>query len=485
MAIKQQFRVPNQRERGLVFYFMTKLLTVKTKRIPQCCFFLSVGVFFVMLVGCSSPALDDATANEEEVSIDPSDRLPQVFIDTKGIAIPDEPKIDATFLIERQDSVVFNGNIGIEIRGQSSQMFPKKQYGFETRDANNEDVDVSLLSLPEEEDWILHAPYSDKSLIRNALIYDLSRAIGRYSSRLHFVELTLNESFDGLYLLMEKLKRDKNRIDINKLKKSEIEGEDLTGGYIIKIDKETAYTEGNSFASLYPPNASINNQKVYFLFDTPDAEDLTPEQRNYITTYVGDFEKALASEAFTDPAIGYAPFIDSDSFVDFFLLNELANNVDGYRLSTWILKDKNKPIEMGPIWDFNLAFGNADYCEGGASDVWAYQFNERCPEDRWQIPFWWDRLLMDPAFRDKVKSRWQALRIAEFGESDIFRRIDDYVLLFEASGSRRGNFNRWPVLGTYVWPNNFVGSTHQEEIAYLKGWISNRLAWLDENIENL
>ena len=136
--------------------------------------------------------------------------------------------------------MTYEGFIGIEIRGQSSQMFPKKQYGFETRDSENEDLDVSLLGLPEEEDWILHAPYSDKSLIRNALIYDLSRDIGRYSSRLVFVELILNNIYDGLYILMEKLKRDKYRIDINKLKSSENEGEDLTGGYILKLDKEIA-----------------------------------------------------------------------------------------------------------------------------------------------------------------------------------------------------------------------------------------------------
>jgi hypothetical protein len=183
-------------------------------------------VFVLILLGSCSDSEDtvDTTA-AQIVEIPVADKLPQVFVNTNGQEIPDEPKIIAEMSIENKGELTYEGFIGIEIRGQSSQMFPKKQYGFETRDSENEDLDVSLLGLPEEEDWILHAPYSDKSLIRNALIYDLSRDIGRYSSRLVFVELILNNIYDGLYILMEKLKRDKYRIDINKLKSSENEGE--------------------------------------------------------------------------------------------------------------------------------------------------------------------------------------------------------------------------------------------------------------------
>lgn len=169
----------------------------------------------------------------------------------------------------------------------------------------------------------------------------------------------------------------------------------------------------------------------------------------------------------------------------FFLLNELSNNVDGFRLSTWVVKDKNKPLSMGPIWDFNLAFGNADYCRGGDYNVWAYRFNERCPGDQWQIPFWWHRLLEDPAWLSQVQDRWNDLRGAEFSETEIHRRIDEYVTLLTASGGSKSNFTRWQVLNEYVWPNNYVGGTYEMEIFYLKEWISNRLQWLDENIMNL
>jgi len=424
-----------------------------------------------------------AIINEGEIPIE--NKLPQVYIETNGAAIPDEPKIKAEILIENKGEKNYEGLIGIEIRGQSSQMFPKKQYGFETRNSDEDGIDVALLDLPEEEDWILHAPYSDKSLIRNALIYDLSRDIGRYASRLVFVELILNNSFDGLYILMEKLKRDSHRIDINKLKTDENEGEDLTGGYIVKIDKENDYNEVNSFSSAIAPPNSTSNQQIRFVYDTPKEDEITEQQREYIKSYFESFENALLSENFTDSENGYLKYIDVESFIDFFILNELSNNVDGYRLSTWLVKDKNKPLSIGPIWDFNLAFGNANYCGGEQFDVWAYKFNQRCPDDFWQIPFWWERFMEDAYFRSLLKERWNELRANQFDKSTIFSKMDNYTSLFESSGSLNANFKRWPVLGEYVWPNKFVGNTYAQEIEYLKEWISNRLLWLDANINNL
>ena len=439
---------------------------------------------FLPIISCLKLEQDEITIPIDQ-KIPVEDKLPQVYIETNGIAIPDEPKIKAEILIENKGEKNYEGLIGIEIRGQSSQMFPKKQYGFETRNSNDEGIDVSLLEFPEEEDWILHAPYSDKSLIRNALIYDLSRDIGRYASRLVFVELILNNSYDGLYILMEKLKRDSSRIDINKLKTDENEGEDLTGGYIIKIDKENSYNNLNSFSSSIAPLHSTSNQQIRFIFDTPKEDEITLQQREYIKSYFESFENTLLSENFNDSENGYLKYIDVESFIDFFILNELSNNVDGYRLSTWLVKDKNKLLTIGPIWDFNLAFGNANYCGGGEFDVWAYKFNERCPDDFWQIPFWWERFMEDTYFRNLLKERWNELRISQFNESNILLKIDNYTSLFESSGSLDANFKRWPVLGEYVWPNKFVGNTYSQEIDYLKEWISNRLLWLDNEINKL
>ena len=451
-------------------------------------------IFFVF--SCSSDTIvtgteDEIAVEEEETEVPVQSRLPEVFVDTKGNTIVDEPKISSESIFVVTGDTIYAGNLGIEFRGASSQGFPKKSYGLETWDENNEDIDASLFQLPEEEDWILHGPYSDKALIRNMLIYDLSRDIGQYASRSLFVELTVNQSYQGVYVFMEKLKRDSERIAINKLKGDENSGEDLTGGYILKIDKTAGsnlgegYNDLNSFVSAYdPPNAAAQ-QKTYFLYEYPDAEDITDEQKTYISNYVSDFEDALASDEFLDPNLGYENYIDKESFIDFFLLNELANNVDGYRLSTYMHKDKNEKLRMGPIWDFNLAFGNADYCSGGNTNVWAYKFNERCSNDFWLVPFWWERLLEDPSFVAELKERWTLLRGNELSNAAIMARIDDYVLQLEEADAIDKNFETWPVLGTYVWPNNFVGASYAEELDYLTSWIEDRLVWLDTEINQL
>lgn len=461
----------------------------------RCSFFFNpfaLLVLTILLFSCSTedpiPALPEET---EETIIPIADRLPLVAISTNGNQIVDEPKVDATFTVTEGGSISYSGRMGIEIRGASSQSFPKKSFGFETRDDANEDLDVSVLGFPEEEDWILYAPYSDKSLIRNMLIYDLSRDIGQYASRTKFVEVAINDFYLGVYVFMEKLKRDSNRIDINKLKEDENSGEDLTGGYILKIDKTAGtnlgegYNDQNSFVSAISPPNSILGQEINFMYEEPDAEDITVEQKAYISNYVGDFERALASEDFANSETGYETYIDVDSFIDFFLLNELSNNVDGYRLSTFMHKDKNEKLKMGPIWDFNLAFGNADYCAGGTSNVWAYRFNERCSEDFWQVPFWWERLLEDPLYVAKLKSRWNDLRGSSLSNGAILAKIDAYVTVLNKSGGVNNNFTAWPVLGTYVWPNNFVGNSYAEELGYLTNWMENRLQWLDTEIDGL
>ena len=213
--------------------------------------------FVVIIIGSSCNSID----NIDEI-IDPEPENPnncencdsllfQFSINTLGEEIIDEPKIASTLTIKKDDSTYYAGNIGIEIRGESSQMFDKKSYGFETWDDNYEDKDVSLIGFPEEEDWILYGPFSDKSLIRNKLIYSLSNLIGMYASKTEFCELIINNDYKGVYVFMEKLKRDKNRINIEKLTETDIDENLITGGYIIKIDKsdqeDGSYSDFNSF----------------------------------------------------------------------------------------------------------------------------------------------------------------------------------------------------------------------------------------------
>ena len=452
-------------------------------------------LFVVLFIFAACNSDDGITSNPpgegENPVIPPISRvgkLPLIEVNTNGGPIVDEPKINAKITVIEGNRVNYSGNIGIEFRGSSSQGFPKKGYGIETKDSQNQDLDVSILGFPEEEDWILHGPFSDKSLMRNMLIYDLSRDIGRYASRTKFVELQINATYQGVYVFMEKLKRNKDRIAIERLNADENTGEDLTGGYILKVDKSDreGYTQQNSFSSQV--GSAIDpflTTEIRFLYEYPSPNEISTPQRTYITGYVRDFEAALAGANFMDPNLGYEAYIDVDSFIDFFLLNEITNNVDGYRISTYMNKDKNGKLKMGPVWDFNLGFGNADYCSGGSTNVWAYRFNERCPGDFWQVPFWWERLLQDPAYVIRLKNRWVQLRGGALSNTNIMGKIEAYVDTLEETGAIEANFDQWPIFGTYIWPNNFIGQTYAEETDYLKTWISDRLVWMDGAIGGL
>ena len=260
---------------------------------------------FLIILGCNSidEISDNPDSNQETDTIDNCSscniELYQFVINTLGGEIVDEPKIPSALTIKKKDSIFYSGNIGIEIRGESSQYFDKKSYGFETWDENYEDMDVSLLEFPEEEDWILYGPYSDKSLIRNKLIYELSNQMGMYASRTQFIELSINSDYKGLYVFMEKLKRDKNRINISKLKETDLDENSISGGYIIKIDKsdmeDGSYTDYNSFKSNYDVFGNINGDKlIFFNYEYPKPSDIHSYQKNYIQNYFHEFEDALS-----------------------------------------------------------------------------------------------------------------------------------------------------------------------------------------------
>ena len=462
-------------------------------------------LFILIIASCNSidPISDNPDSDNNNIDTTKNDNLFcedciksfDFEITTLGVGpegeIVDEPKVPAALTIKRLDSTLYEGIIGIEIRGESSQFFDKKSYGFETWDSQYNDLDVALIGFPEEEDWILYGPFSDKSLIRNKLIYELSNRMGRYTTKTEFVELTINYEYKGLYIFMEKLKRDKNRIDISKLENADIDEELISGGYIIKIDKsdmeDGSYTDYNSFQSQFDVFGNENGDiRINFNYEYPKPGEIHANQKNYIKTYFYEFESSLASNNFKDPINGFRKYIDEDSFIDFFILNELSNNVDGYRLSTYLQKDRNEKLVIGPIWDFNLSFGNADYCGGERYDVWCFKFNERCLGDYWNVPFWWNRLLEDEKFVDKLKDRWNQLRLNTLSDNNILTLIEEqYSFLNNETDIINRNFNKWKIFGIYIWPNSFIGNNYYEEIDFLKNWIKERTKWLDESINNL
>ena len=411
--------------------------------------------------------------------------LPLMKIQTGNQNIVDEPKIPGSLQIFQEELLIEEHLIGIEIRGSSSQMFDKKSYGFETWDEMGEDLNASLGGFPEEEDWILYGPYSDKSLVRNVLIYELSNNMGQYASKTKFYELEINGVFQGIYVLMEKIKRDRNRVDISKNKV-----EDITGGYIIKIDKPTGdgdwYDENIAFASQYnTTGVLVDTGNINFLYEYPKADDINEEQKKYIQDYIHLFETALISEDFESIENGYRQFIDLDSFIDFFILNEFSKNPDGFRLSTYLHKEKGGKLKMGPIWDFNLAFGNVNYCDGDSPYGWAHRFNDICSGDNWQVPFWWNRFLDDPEYVSLLKERWAILRSEILSSDTVLVRLRELQENLKGSSAIDKNFGKWLILGKYIWPNKFIGDSYDSEINYLEEWINERFDWLDQNINEL
>jgi CotH kinase protein/Secretion system C-terminal sorting domain len=421
-----------------------------------------------------------------------SSNLPIIVINTNGQTIVDDPKITADMGVifnagNARNNMTdpfnhYNGKIGIEIRGQSSQMFPMKSYSIELRDNTGNSQDKSLFGLPKESDWVLYAPYTDKTLMRNFLAYTMSREMGHWAANCRFVEVVVNGDYKGIYVFMEKIKRNSGRVNISKMAATDISGDAVTGGYIFSLDKDP-----DGWFSSYIAPGSTNGNKRQFSYVFPKPENIVQEQKDYIKSYVDSFENALAGPNFQDTATGVRKFADIPSFIDYFIVNEISRNVDGYRLSSYFYKDrnsKNPKIMAGPVWDYDLAFRNANYCDGSKITGWAYQFNSVCPGDgAGLIPFWWNNFMNDTAFKSDLRCRWKQLRTTSLSEAHFNTLIDSVFNL--VNEARQRHFQRWPILGQYVWPNpDPIPTTYEGEISSLKSWISARLQWIDENIPN-
>jgi hypothetical protein len=425
-------------------------------------------------------------------AISDSSVLPIVLLTVSG-EIPDNDRIVADMKIIDHGGVnhttdinyAFDGNITIENRGSSSAMFIKHSYGFTTIDAVGNDKNVSLLGLPVEHDWILKGEYQDRTMLRDWLTFKLARNMGRYAPRSEFCQLYLNDACMGLFAIVEKIKRDTFRVDIAKLEVTENSGLNLTGGYILKIDKVNGAYEGG-FLLKYP--GPVQSLIPYIQYEYPKGDKITSQQQTYIQNYIYEVEDVLRSTNFMDTVNGYRKYISVKSFIDYMISNEIARNVDGYRLSTFFYKEKDKDTKlgqwhMGPLWDFNLAYGySGQLCgEDWGDEGWGYDYNAVCLSDSYYIPFWWDRLLQDPSFRTQLKSRWDELRAGPLKNESIMDLIDSTVSANRPAIDK--NFQIWNTAFTdYIWPNFPMGANYDEEITYLKNFITNRLDWLDANI---
>ena len=425
-------------------------------------------------------------------------RLPILELAIAADDIPDEPKALTRMRLVHDPEAATNtvggptrdyvGAVAVEQRGSSSRdLFPKVGYKLELRGADGRDTSAALLGMPREEDWVLHGPYSDKTLLRNAFAYVMARGLPGYAPRCRFVELVLGGEYWGVYLLVESIKRDGDRVAVAKLSPADTVGDALTGGYILKVDKVTGEDFSLDPSFRLPPRGLRGQTETQLLYHYPKPRDISPPQRRYIRAWMTQFEARLASAAFEDPVAGYRPLVDERSFVDYLFVNEVTKNVDAYRLSTYVYKERDSEggrLHMGPVWDYNLALSNANYGGGDVVENWAFDFERYRPEDAFQAPFWYTRLWTSAGFRQNCARRWDTLRTpgAALSNERLYGIFDSLAAEIGGDVAAR-NFARWPVLGTYTWPNSFVPDSHAAALSHARDYLTQRLAWLDAQFE--
>ena len=441
------------------------------------------------------------TATEAYSFIDPglaafSSNLPLIVLDTFGQRVPYGQKIPvAARFVEAKTgrssllgSPEFEGLGELNVRGHTSLRFPKHSYHFQTKLEGESSRKAALLGFPQDSDWVLYAPYVDKSLMRDVLGYELSNQIGRYAARTRFVEVFLNDSrrkltqrnYLGLYVFEEKIKRGKHRVDIAKLTPEDNTEPTITGGYIIKKDHSDQIDDPDPSIPMLggggrrKESSFLSSRGSQFFYVEPKGDAITDEQKAWLRQYINQFERVLYSDDFKNPKTGYAAYIDPGSFIDHHLMVELSKNIDGYRFSTFYYKDRRGRLNMGPIWDWNLGFGNAMPREGFNPEGWYWpQLDDRQYS-------WFRRLFADPDFAQRYVDRWGELRTNQFAIVKILGRIDEWAALLNEAQAR--NFRRWRVLGRSVWPNSFVGQSFEDEVRFLKQWIRQRIEWMDEEL---
>ncbi len=398
-----------------------------------------------------------------------SSNLPILVIQTNNNqAIVDDPKTSAHLGIiynglSQHNQLTdaynhFDGSIGIELRGNSSQNLPKKPYNFETRSSQGANLNVPLLGMPAENDWCLIASYLDHTFARNLLATHMSRQAGRWASRGRLVEVVINNQYQGIYILMEKIKRDSCRLDIANLTPDEIAYPDYTGGYIYEI---TGFESnmGQSRLLKYPDNP-------------------TSVQMEYIRKYDDDFRNAMRSTNWKDENTGYAWWIDTESFIDEMMVQEALRNSDAYGWSAYFHKDKKGKLKAGPVWDFDQSSGNSSYPDNGVVNGWLFSHTATN-----NTPFFWRQLYSDPSFSYKLRRRWESLREGPYKTETLLAYVDSIANLLSEAQERE--FARWPVLGMNIWRETYGyqdRNTYKKEVDYLKTFLNQRWAWMDTEL---
>jgi CotH kinase protein len=389
-------------------------------------------------------------------------RLPLLKITTtSGTAIvsKDVYMTGAMSLQDSSGAEVARGTLEIKGRGNTTWLFfPKKPYRVKLT------TSTSLLGMPANRHWVLLANYSDKTLLRNELAFALSRMAGMaWTPRARWVDLEVNGAYEGIYQLVEHVRIGADRINIQAMKASDTSATDITGGYLLEVDER----RGEDFCF----NSTMT--RMVFCANDPDVllQPAWARQQAYIVNYIARTDSALFGPKFADPVLGYAAFIDVESAINYNIVEEVVKNVDGsLRFSGFMYKPRGGKLTFGPVWDFDLAFGNVNYDGADRTDGW----HSRTAQ-------WYTRMFQDPAFAARFRARWGEMKRG--GTIDSLQRLV-FSRANYLSAVQIRNFERWPILKTYVWPNRVVMGSYDGEVIAMNAWLLDRTSWMYAEIGN-
>lgn len=433
---------------------------------------IRLSALFIVFLGAAFSAKSQLTTTN----------LPILIVQTP-IAISDTFVQGTLNVIDNASSVnnitdppTYTGMIGIKTRGNT--VYPKVSYTIETWSAFNVSTNVSLLGMPSENDWVLMSNYTDRSLMRDVLAKNLHDKMGRYAPRMKHCEVVVNGNYAGIYTFGEKIKRDSLRVDIANLTVSDNFGENLTGGYIWRLN------DGNNpdWTSLIAPPFGTAGQQTGFHYEYPDASDITPAQEAYIKSFVDSFETAMNASNFQDTLVGWRKFGAVNGFADFMIINEVSRNNDAYRNNVFMYKDKSKKMRPGPIWNFDIAWNNTMDCSSSKDTGWCYNLGGTCPTETKLAPFWWSKLTTDTSFIKDLKCLYTDYRKPGniLDTAKIFFSIDSIASRLNAQNAISRNFTQFPIWGVpIVNEPTPMAANYTEEVANLKQFIRKRLTWLD------
>lgn len=371
------------------------------------------------------------------------------------------------------DAASIESQIRLRIRGNTSRHFDKKSYKLNFIDKSGLDRNVEVMGMASHDEWALHGPFLDKTMIRNYLSMNISANIMNFTPNVRFCEVFLDGEYIGLYLMMETIDVGHNRINITEY----TEGK-RGYGYVLKLDREAE--EGSLEAiNQFSKYTLMTEYKRNFSIEYPKLSMLNYEINKDIERDISKFEKALYSYDFNDKRKGYSAYIDVDSFVDYYILMEFLCVSDMMSFSTYMYKDVNRKLTMGPLWDFNNALNNFINIDFDGKDMY---FTNR---------IWYKMLLKDKAFVDKVVNRYHTLRKTYLSEDYLLNYIDETVSYLGKAVDR--NYQVWGYSFDYTKLDSFQRlrpyerniKTYEESIEQMKNFIKIRGRWMDENIDTL